>query len=301
MPVSPRTFGRRKFVSTTAAMGTMTLLPQCLLGISESRQPLNFIIISDTHIGYKQQIGAEKQWEKTATELAGAKGDIVIHLGDIVDQGQEDQYPIYLQSRNRIGKPVHEIPGNHDPEDLFKEYIRPDIDTAMEHEWLRFLLVNNARRDSHDGFLSEKQIDWIDQQCQEAKKKHQFAFLCLHVPVHQNKHPDRGWYVKPENGQTKFYEVVKKHENRIVAIVHGHFHNGMRGWQDHGIEEVCLPSALYNLNRGLKEKGAPGYNPLEFRPGYTLVELSNGTLTFQYKPLAEDVKVKQLIDALKTQ
>jgi hypothetical protein len=83
-------------------------------------------------------------------------------------------------------------------------------------------------------------------------------------------------------------------------MVHGHFHNGMRGWDDHGIHEVCLPSALYNLNRGLKEKGAAGYNPLEFRPGYTLVSLTGGSLKFQYKPTGGEVKVEKRIEATQT-
>ena len=83
-------------------------------------------------------------------------------------------------------------------------------------------------------------------------------------------------------------------------MVHGHFHNGIRGWDDHGIHEICLPSALYNLNRGLKEKGAPGYNPLEFRPGYTRVSLGNGKLALQYKPLGKDVEVQKLINAVNT-
>jgi hypothetical protein len=51
------------------------------------------------------------QWKKMAAEIAKAEGDLVLHLGDVVDGGREAQYPIYLETRKRIGKPVHEIPG----------------------------------------------------------------------------------------------------------------------------------------------------------------------------------------------
>ena len=97
--------------------------------------------------------------------------------------------------------------------------------------------------------------------------------------------PTEGWYVKPANGQKEFYEIVRRHESRILALFHGHFHNGLRGWDDHTpIHEVCFPSALYNQDRKLEEQKAPGYNPLEFRPGFTLVEIANQTMTLRYKP-----------------
>ena len=51
------------------------------------------IIATDTHIGYKMKTGAEKQWEKTAPEIAKADGDFVLHLGDIVyPRGRHEHY-----------------------------------------------------------------------------------------------------------------------------------------------------------------------------------------------------------------
>jgi hypothetical protein len=58
----------------------------------------------------------------------------------------------------------------------------------------------------------------------------------------------------------------------------------LRGWDDHKpVHEVLFPSALYNQDRKLEEQKAPGYNPKEFRPGYTLVTIMNGTMTLQYR------------------
>ena len=99
--------------------------------------------------------------------------------------------------------------------------------------------------------------------------------------------------MKPENGQKELYKILKRH-NRVLALFHGHFHNGIRGWNDHSpVHEICMPSALYNLNRRLEEQKAPGYNVKEFRPGYTLVHIKSGAMTLRYKPLGVEDTVKK--------
>ena len=287
---------RRRFISLAAGgVGSvLTLRPPALQANGVRRRPVEFIVVSDTHLGYRDRAHAAVRWRQTADEIARSVGEVVLHLGDVVDGGREAQYPIYLDVRKRIAKPVHEIPGNHDPQDLFQKYIRRNVDTFVDLAWLRFLLLNNSRTDSHDGFLSDAQIRWIDRQCHVAARKDRFVILCMHVPVHSNRHPDRGWYVKPEHGQARLYQTIARHRRRVVALFHGHFHNGIRGWDDHRpVHEICFPSALYNQDRRLEQQKAPGYNPAEFRPGFVLVRIDQGMMQLRYKPLAADVHVRK--------
>ena len=275
---------RRTALQTMAA--GVTLWPACLKAALTSRKPITLSVVTDTHIGYKKQESAAQQWELTAAALNEAPGNLVLHLGDVVDAGQESQYPIYLKTREMIKKPIYEIPGNHDPAELFQKYIRKTIDTTVDHDWLKIILVGNAHRDSHDGFLTLEQNAWIEEQCEAAKKSKQLVLICMHVPAHKNQHPDRGWYVKPDQGQTALYETLAKHKDRVLALWHGHFHNGIRGWEDRAaLHEILFPSVLYNLDRGLEAKNAPGYNVKEFRPGYTQVTLGEGKMHLQYMPL----------------
>ncbi len=286
---------RRACLQTMAA--GVTLWPACLRGAEASRSKLSLLVVSDTHLGYRDNESAARQWEKTAAALCEAPGDLVIHLGDVVDGGRESQYPIYLKTRETIGKPVHEIPGNHDPSELFQKYLRQQIDTTVDHQWLKLLLLGNAHTDSHDGFLSDDQNAWIEAQCQAAAQADQFVIVCMHVPAHANKHPDRGWYVHPDAGQTQLYETLAKYKDRVLAMWHGHFHNGIRGWEDHSpLQETLFPSALYNQDRKLAEQQAPGYNLLEFRPGFTQVTIDGEKLQLQYVPVghAEQPAVKEL-------
>jgi predicted phosphodiesterase len=269
------------------ACSGLTFIPQCFAwGQDQKLAKLSLAIVSDTHLGYQDKEQAAKQWEATATEIGNSPAALVLHLGDVVDGGREAQYPIYLKTREKIGKPVHEIPGNHDPEPLFEKYLRKPVDTVFEHAWLRFLLLNNSRTDSHDGFLSDAQLAWIETHCREAKQDQKYVALCMHVPAHTNRHPDRAWHIKPEDGQKELYEIITRHQDCLLCLMHGHFHNGVRGWDDHApVHEIVFPSALYNQDRRLEEQKAPGYNLPEFRPGYTLVTINEGMMQLQYQPV----------------
>lgn len=246
----------------------------------------SFIVVSDTHLGRGDKEDAARQWKQTASEIQKAKGDFVLHLGDIVDGRREAQYPVYVESRKTILKPVYEIPGNHDTHVMFAKHIRKNVDMAFDHKGVRFLLINNSRPTSVDGFISNEQINLLTAHCDDAVAKGTFIILCMHVPAHENKPPDAGCYVKPGQGQAELYALLKKHQKMVLALFHGHFHCGLHGWEDHSpLHEVIFPSALFNIDNKLTEKKAPGYNLPEFRPGFTLVEMGNKGLTLQYKPV----------------
>ncbi|MCE9603277.1 MAG: metallophosphoesterase [Planctomycetia bacterium] len=290
-------YTRRRFLGTVGATATtLVLRPSSLRAAGEKRSDLAFVVVTDTHLGYNDKDSAEQQWLKTAAAIDAAPGAFVLHLGDIVDGGREAQYPKYVAGRKLIRKPVHEVPGNHDPAELFRKYVRPDIDMAFDHDWLRVVLLGNAHRDSHDGFITADQISWLTDQCAGAAKQDKLLLFAMHVPVHENKHPDRGWFVKPASGQKEFYALLGSHAERTVAVLHGHFHNGLRGWSDHGpVHEIVFPSALYNQDRGLEKQNAPGYNLPEFRAGFTRVNIRDGAIELSYQPLgAEQPATKTL-------
>jgi len=280
---------RRQLLATTAAAGAALTFTRQISAANDVK-PLSFAIVSDTHLGRKDSQTPGKNWRQAITEINSQPGGFVLHLGDVVDSGREAQYPIYATTRKLLKKPIHEIPGNHDPVPLFKKYVAKETDRTVDYGGVRFVLFNNAHRDSHLGFITASQNEWIAAQCEDAAKNQLKVIICCHVPVHKNKSPDRGWYVKPADGQTAFYETLKRHNRRIIACFHGHFHNGIRGWRDHGqTVETLVPSVCYNQNRNLKsrlaEGGATGFFVDELRPGYVLAEVGAGRLTLRYKPL----------------
>jgi 3',5'-cyclic AMP phosphodiesterase CpdA len=245
---------------------------------------VSFIVVSDTHVGREDRPEAARVWERTAVEIDSAMGAFVLHLGDLVDGRREAQYPVYLEGRKRIKKPVYEIPGNHDTAELFAKYVRKTVDLAFDHQGIRFLMINNSRPDSVDGFVTAEQIDWLDKQCADAGGKGLFVMMAMHVPAHPNEPPDAGAYVKEGNGQAELEALLKRHERRVLALLHGHFHCGLRGWEDRGrVQEVIFPSALFNKDYRLGEGKAAGYWLDEYRPGYVLVSVGPEGMRLRYK------------------
>lgn len=281
---------RRDFMtSISAGCGATLLLPADTWSAERSLPSFSFCLVSDTHLGRKDDLAAEKLWRRAAAEIAAGPGDFVLHLGDVVDGGREAQYPKYKEIRDSIKKPMHEVPGNHDPPELFEKHLRRPINMRFDHQGVRFLLFNNSRTDLHLGFITPEQIAWLSSEFDDAAKQNLLVVLCAHVPVHHNLHPDRGWYVKPEDGQTALYALLAKHRDRALALLHGHFHNGVRGWDDHKpLHEVSIPSVCYNQTRNLPERDATGYNLPEFRAGYILAEFTKQGLALRYKPIGAD-------------
>lgn len=287
------TFHRRPFLQSIAA-GSGTLFWSRPLLAAKHIDPFSFAIVTDTHLGRQESNTPKRNWLKAIDEINENTCEFVLHLGDVVDQGRPEQYPIYNESRRLLRKPIFEIPGNHDPSELFSKHVRTPIDTSFEQNGVRFVLFNNSHTDSHLGFITLKQIEWFRKQCEDARDGNLPIVVCCHVPIHKNTNPDRGWYVKPEDGQSNFYEVVDQHADRILAFFHGHFHNGIRGWRDRSqIVEVLCPSVCYNqdrrLDEAIKSGKTTGFFVEELRPGYVEATLGNERLTLQYKPLGENI------------
>ncbi len=253
-----------------------------------------FTIISDTHLGLGDQPRGAELLTKVAAETAAAPGDFILHLGDIVDGGREAQYPAYLDIRKNFTAPVVEIPGNHDPLPLFEKHVRRAVDVAFTHKGVRVVMFNNARYKSHNGYITPAQLDWFAAECQLAARNDLFVLICTHVPVHTNAAPDREWYVKPENGQTVFYQLLDQHRDRVLAVLHGHMHCGLRGWEDRApVHEIACPSVNYNKDLQLTQGGAPGYNLPDFRAGYVRAAFTGGNLVLTYKPVGAAVKAEK--------
>jgi hypothetical protein len=117
----------------------------------------------------------------------------------------------------------------------------------------------------------------------------------MHVPAHDNNdHAVVGSHVKPEHGQKELYAIVDRHKSRVLALLHGHFHCGLRGWDDRGpLHEIVIPSALFNRNLMLETRQSAGYNLSEFRPGYVLATLDTDGLALRYKPTGVDDAIKR--------
>lgn len=276
-------FNRRGFLGA-AGSGAAILGAGLVLGAETANKPLfTFALATDTHLG--RQAGDEERLQQLVTEINRSDAQFTLFCGDLVDNGQvegnEKRYPIWKEIVKGLEEDFYAVPGNHDPDALFLKHVAESTDFVVEHKDIRFVCFRNAEPNpGHDGIVTADQLKWLQARVEEADQKEQRVVLVSHVAYHENKHPDVGWYLK--KGREEFGKLLTANK-QIVASVTGHFHCGLRGWDDTAkIQEVVLPSASWNADRGLER--APGYSLKEFRAGWVLAEMYANQLVLHYRP-----------------
>jgi len=261
----------------------------------EAAKPLfTFAVVSDTHLSRGGKSATEAMAAAVA-EINVSPGEFTLFLGDLVEQGakHEEFYPEWAKTAGLLKKPFYAIPGNHESREFFTKYVRPETDYAFDHKGYRFVLFSDVDPTSHDGVVTPAQNKWIAEQVDDAAAKQLRVILCAHVTAHPNQHPDVAWFVR--KGEKELDELLRAKSDTIVAFLSGHFHYGLRGWDDRaGVLELVAPSLAWNSARKLE--GAPGFQLAEFRRGYVLVDVYDGTLGLTYKPLGAEAKAMHRLE-----
>jgi Calcineurin-like phosphoesterase len=268
----------------------------------ETDKPFTFALITDTHLGRGGTDQPARQMRQAVDEINASGAAVVICCGDLVNAGEvpgnEKHYPTWLQIAGGLKSPWHAVPGNHDPIDKYTKHVCPQTDFVVDppdHTPWRFICFRDAKPNpDHQGVVTDEQLRWLDARLAETKAAGRRAFLVSHVIFHENHKPDVGWMI--QDNRARFSDLLQKHAQTIAAFFAGHFHSGLRGWDDtFGIHEVVLPSCCWNFD-GKRLRGAPGYEYDEDRPAWVLAAVTNKTLKLSYKPLGAEVSVmKELV------
>ncbi|HUT32848.1 MAG TPA: metallophosphoesterase [Planctomycetota bacterium] len=275
---------RRTFLS---CLGALPLAIRAAAQAAEdAAKPLfEFAVVSDTHLGKGGSETPAKVLAQAVEEINASPAEFTLFLGDLVDSGakNEAQYPKWLEVAKGLKKPFYAIPGNHDPAEFFRKYVRAETDYAFDHKGFRFVLFNDSEPTTHDGVVTPEQLKWLAAQVDDAAAKKLRVVLCAHIAAHPNKHPDVGWWVR--KGEKELAALLlAKGGDPLVAFLTGHFHCGLRGWSDRGgVHEIVFPALAWNGDRKLE--AAPGFTIREHRKGYVLVEVRANELRLRYKPL----------------
>lgn len=281
---------RREFL----AAGVESLAAMGLASQANDQTPakpeFTFALVSDTHVGRGGE-GPSRNMALAVQEINASPAQFTVFGGDLVDNGMkpenERRYPEWAEIAGRLKKPFYAVPGNHDPEDRFKQCVRKETDFAFDHERFRFICFQDTRCGNHDGFVQPEQVEWLQAKRDEAVRRKQLVILVAHVTRRRNAHPDVGWWVK--QGEQELGELLEQNAQTVCAFFAGHFQCGLRGWSDHfGVQEVVMPSLAWNNNRGLDK--APGYALTDFRVGYAMADVFPDRILLQYKPLSAPPK-----------
>ena len=236
--------------------------------------------ISDTHIALDtpdadQRIG---DFERTIADINALDPapDVIVHTGDIVHNGRQDEYAEAVRILTKARAPVCVLPGNKDDRANLRAafvsggYLAPNsrfIDYAVEDYPVRLIAVDTLNAGSNKGdFCPERAgrlIDMID-----AETSKPIAVFAHHPPFEVKVGPD------PINFETR--EAMERlrqalqHSGRVVQVFSGHVHRGTAGHVG-SIPATVMPSVATTLRKGEyppQMKRRPIYHIHRFDPAW---------------------------------
>ena len=215
--------------------------------------------ISDTHIALDTADADQRirDFERTIADIneLDPAPDIIIHTGDIVHNGRQDEYAHAAATFAKARAPVYVLVGNRDNRANLRAafsacgYLAPDsdfIDYAIDDYPIRLIALDTLSLVSNKGdFCPERVrrlIDLID-----AETAKPIAVFMHHPPFEVTVGPDRLHFETSEI-MSRLRRALQ-HTGRVIAVFSGHVHRAAEG--DIGsIPATVVPCIATTLRKG---------------------------------------------------
>ena len=236
--------------------------------------------ISDTHIALDTPDAEQRtrDFERTIADIntLDPAPDAIVHTGDIVHNGRQDEYAEAVRILSKARAPVYVIPGNKDERANLRAafaasgYLAPDsdfIDYAVEDYPVRLIAVDTLCAGANKGDFclarAKRLVDMID-----AEPSKPIAVFAHHPPFEVTVGPDPINFETPE-AMARLHQALQ-HSGRVVAVVSGHVHRGTAGHVG-TIPATVMPSIATTLRKGeypAHTKTRPVYHVHRFDPAW---------------------------------
>lgn len=185
---------------------------------------MRILHISDTHVGTRAHFN-ESALRKVVNEIVEGNFDVVIHTGDLTQNGSEEEYKRIKKYLSRVSTPVIFVPGNHDARvgglELFEEYIGP-LNGITEIGDAVIIHVNSAVEDANEGRVGMVKFNMIrDALSRYSEKK--IKILAMHhhiIPV-----PQSGREKNILENAGDILDLILRNDVDLVLSGHRHYPN----------------------------------------------------------------------------
>jgi len=253
-------------VLTSRALGDALSSPGVIAGAE-----LNFVQISDTHIGFKKPantdvIGTFQEAIKRINALSKAP-EFMLHTGDLTHLSQADEFDTVEQVlKTSKASQVFYVPGEHDIlSDDGAQYLERFGKGTLGHGWYSFDqkgvhfvgLVNVfGKAEQALGILGQDQLDWL---------KKDLAALSTSVPVVVFAHVPL-WEVYPQWGWgttdgAQALDLLKRFGS--VTVLNGHIHQVVQKIEGNMTFHTARSTAFPQPVGGTAPKPGPMVVPAE--------------------------------------
>jgi Icc protein len=215
--------------------------------------------ISDTHIALDTPDADQRisDFERTIADINALDPapDVIVHTGDIVHNGRQDEYAQAAAILAHACRPVYVLAGNKDDRANLRAafaaggYLDADssfIDYAIEDYPIRLIAVDTLNTHSNKGdFCAERAERLIAMIDAEAAKP--IAVFAHHPPFEVPVGPERINFETPE--MMERLRQTLRYSERVVAVISGHVHRGTAGCVG-SIPATVMPSIATTLRKG---------------------------------------------------
>lgn len=205
--------------------------------------------------------------------------DAVLVTGDLTDDGSEESYRLARGLLERIGAPLHVLPGNHDDRAGLREaFDLPGrgVEPVNYSAWvgpLRIVAFDSIVPGRDPGAYGAAQLDWLDAEL--GREPDAPTLLALHHPPLPTGLP--GWDAinLPTGEREAMAEVAARHP-QLRAIVGGHLHRTAGGVLA-GCPVFSCPSACLQARPDFEANDVEFVDP----PGFALHVLAGDPFSSQ--------------------
>lgn len=237
--------------------------------------PLRILQLSDTHLtaeadGTLLGFPPHESLRRVVAAAQAEAPDLILHTGDLAQDSTPAAYTTLGPLLRPLGAPCYWIPGNHDVEAVMGAALegapfRPQ--RSFRAGGWRFLLLNSAVPGEVHGRLTNRTLNWLDDEL----AAHPDAPTCLalhHAPI-----PVGAAWLNPINlhNPDSLRARIDAHP-QIKLILFGHIHQAMEAhWGDatlYSCPSTCFQFAPHAETFALDD-AAPGYRMLTLHPDGT--------------------------------
>jgi len=236
--------------------------------------------ISDTHLALDTP-DAERRMRDFASTIADINAldpapDVIIHTGDIVDNGRRDEYAQAVAILKTAHAPVYVLSGNKDDRANLRAAFSADgyfaagcdfIDYAIEDYPVRLIALDTLSPGHGRGdFRREQVVDLI--KLIDADFDRPIAVFTHHPPFEVTVGPDRFHFENMES-MVRLRDALQR-SKRVIAVFSGHVHRAAAGHVG-GIPASVVPCIATTLRKGeypLPMKSRPVYHLHRFDPAW---------------------------------
>jgi 3',5'-cyclic AMP phosphodiesterase CpdA len=209
---------------TLSASGLMTSVADARY----MRAGLNFVQISDSHIGFTRpenpDVTGTLQKTIDAINAMPVQPAFVVHTGDLTHLAKPAQFDTVKSMLGTLKAPLVVMPGEHDvigsPDAYnaaFANKNAPNGWYSFDQNGVHFVVLVNVFNFEIDGKLGQDQLDWVAKDL-AAQKKSTPIVVFGHVPLYA-LFPTWGWTT--EDGASVLAELQRFD---AVTVLNGHIH-----------------------------------------------------------------------------